>query len=99
MHQAQLSHQLLSLKQSLARGSVEVWVSAKSVGPVACTKPGRQVTPTPPAQHIAGNAGQAAHVRYSPEVEKAAGRQATVQPSTGHSAAQPSPKAPKLVRG
>ena len=65
-------------------------MSAKSVGPVACTKPGRQVTPTPPAQHIAGNAGhngrtqsrgKAAHVRYSPEIEKAAGRQATVQPS------------------
>ena len=82
------------LNQLLARGSVEVWVSAKSVGPVACTKPGRPVTQSPPAPHIAGNAehngrtqskGQAAHIRHSQRQRR---QQADRPEST---AAQPSP--------
>ena len=74
-------------------------MSGKSVGPVACTKPGRQVTQIPPAQHIAGNArqhgrtqsrGQAAHVRDS---QSSGGSR-----QTGQSPAQPSPY-PKSGQG
>ena len=52
MHQAQLSHQLLSLKESLATESEEVWVFTQDVGPVACTNSGRHGIPIPRAHHI-----------------------------------------------
>ena len=89
MHQAQLSHQLLSLKESLATGSEEVWVFTQDVGPVACTKSGRQGIPIPPAHHIAGNGrtqsrGQSTQVRYS---QSSGGSRQTSQ-----SAAQPIPQ-------
>ena len=67
-------------------------MSANSLGPVACTNPGGQITQIPPAQHIAGNAGQNGRPRAKRMLlmsDLARGREGSRQ--TGQSASQPQP--------